>query len=77
MEAVTHFTMSVLEYRYSSEKERDNHIHQMMLEGFECSKQITKSEDFAKSRWYAKFVKVDGDILNNMDEILDVIDKGI
>ncbi len=55
-------TITICEYKYDSEEERENHVKDMESQGFECSGQVRKSDDslMLKERnyyWYAKFFK--------------------
>lgn len=52
----------IVEYKYDSEKEREEHVKEMESLGFECSGQIRKSDDniMCNDRnyyWYGKFFK--------------------
>ncbi|MBN6887274.1 hypothetical protein ACUXCC_002290 [Cytobacillus horneckiae] len=37
--------MTIIEYKYDSEEEREQHVKWMESQGFECSGQIRKSDD--------------------------------
>jgi hypothetical protein len=52
----------ILEYKYDSEEEREQHVKWMESQGFECSGQVRKSDDSLldenrKFYWYGKFAK--------------------
>lgn len=54
--------MTIVEYKYNSEEEREKHVKLMELSGFECSGQVRRSDNslLDKDReyyWYGKFSK--------------------
>lgn len=60
MEKISEF--KVLEFKYDSKEEREDHIKLMESYGFECTGQVKKSDDslFVGNRvyyWYGKFIK--------------------
>jgi hypothetical protein len=56
--------VKIIEYKYDSEEEREQHVKFMKLQGFECGGQVKKSDDSLMSNnreyyWYTKFFKND------------------
>jgi hypothetical protein len=54
--------VSILEYKYESEEERENHVNYMKSQGWECSGQVRKSDDSLMDKervyyWYGRFLK--------------------
>lgn len=52
----------IIEYKYKSEKEREEHVETMESKGFFCSGQVKKSDDSITKEnrnyyWYAKFMQ--------------------
>ncbi|WP_025731512.1 hypothetical protein [Heyndrickxia ginsengihumi] len=52
--------LKIMEYKYGSKEEREQHVKWMEHQGFECSEQVKKSdgslfEENRKFYWYGKF----------------------
>lgn len=60
MEKISEVT--IVEYKYDSEEEREQHVKLMVSQGFECSGQVRRSDSslLDKNRnyyWYGQFSK--------------------
>jgi hypothetical protein len=54
--------ITILEYKYDSEEEREEHVKYMESQGYECSGQIRKSDGSLMNKdrawyWYGQFSK--------------------